>query len=206
MEQRTEQWHNARLGKPTSSRFNDIMTKTKAGKYGASRGNYMAELAAQRLTGERHEGFTSQAMQWGIDTEDAARLAYEFETGTEVVEEGFVEHKTLPTGASPDGLVGDDGLVEIKCPNTATHINTLFSKKAPKQYIAQMQGQMWITGRDWCDFVSYDPRMPAELQIIVIRVNKDPEYIARLGAEVGQFLDELDELEEALQEMIDEES
>lgn len=202
MQQRSDDWFKARLGKATSSNFKDIVTRTKSG-YGSARKNYMAKLVAERLTGQIAEGFTSQAMQWGIDTEDSARLAYEFRTGATVVEEGFVEHANMLAGASPDGLVGNEGLVEIKCPNTATHIDTIQKNKIPYQYIPQVQGQMWVTGRKWCDFVSYDPRMPEELQLVIIRIDRDDEYIANLGTEVGQFLDELDDLEAELKERME---
>lgn len=198
-EQRSSKWFEARLGKATASRFNDLMRRTKSG-YSSARQNYMAELVAERLTGGRYDNYTSKAMEWGIETEDSARLAYEFESGNTVEETGFHEHTNMAAGASPDGLVGIDGLVEIKCPNTATHIDTYIKQSLPNKYLAQVQGQMWITGRQWCDFVSYDPRLPDHLQLVIIRVDRDDNYIARLGTTVGQFLDELDEMEKLLSE------
>jgi predicted phage-related endonuclease len=191
-EQRTPEWFAGRLGKASGSRFNDIMARTKSG-YSASRKNYAAELVAQRLTGEILEHFTTAAMQFGIDNEELARLEYTLDTGHDVEETGFWMHDILPAGASPDGLVNKDGLLEIKVPNTATHIETLRRKEVPRQYVAQVQGQLWITERDWCDFVSYDPRLPENARKIVIRVERDDRYIAELSQEVEEFLVEVEE-------------
>ncbi|MGH7238158.1 MAG: lambda exonuclease family protein, partial [Candidatus Saccharimonadales bacterium] len=149
-EQRSNEWFAARLGKATASRFNDIMAKTRSG-YAASRKNYLAELVTEILTGKQAEMFVSAAMQWGTDNEPVARLQYSLASGNEVEETGFWIHDTLAAGASPDGLIGKDGCLEIKCPNTATHIETLRSGKLPWQYRWQVQGQMWITGKKWCD-------------------------------------------------------
>lgn len=193
MEQRTEEWFAARVGKVTASRVADLMAKTKTG-YGASRNNYMAELICERLTGESAPMFQSAAMQWGTDTEPMARDAYSFLTSATVVEEGFVVHPRLSDfGASPDGLVGDNGLVEIKCPNTATHIDTLLSETVPKKYITQIQAQLACTGREWCDFVSFDPRLPDEMQMWIKRVDRDNQFIADMEAEIAAFLQELDD-------------
>lgn len=192
MEQRSEEWFNIRLGKVTASRLADVTAKTKTG-WGAGRANYKAQLIAERLTGQRQESFTNAAMQWGVDTEEAARVAYAFLEGQTVLEEAFVIHPLIPdAGASPDGLVGDTGLVEIKCPNTATHIETLKGGEIPAKYVAQMQWQIACTGREWCDFVSFDPRMPEEMQLFVRRLPRDPEHIAELEAYVRDFLDEVD--------------
>jgi len=190
--QGSEQWIACRLGKITASRIADLTAKTKTG-YGASRANYMAELIIERLTGARQESFTNTAMAWGTATEPQARALYEFENNCTVIEVGFVEHPIIALcGASPDGLVGDDGLIEIKCPNSATHIETLLEKKAPEKYIKQMMWQMACTGRAWCDFMSFDPRLPANLQSFTIRVMRDDNYIAELGKEVILFIDELE--------------
>lgn len=191
MEQRSTEWFAARMGKVTASKAADIMARTKSG-YSASRANYMAQLICERLTGERQESFTSAAMQWGTDTEPRARAAYEFLTDAVVTEVGFVDHPTIADfGASPDGLVGDDGLIEIKCPNTATHLDTLETETVPAKYVTQMQVQMSCTGRQWCDFVSFDPRLPAEMQIWVKRVSRDDAAIAEIEAETIKFLTEL---------------
>jgi putative phage-type endonuclease len=200
MEQRTDEWYAARLGKVTASRVADLMAKTKTGP-SASRANYMADLIVERLTGQRAEGFANAAMQWGTDTEPQARAAYEFLTDASVAEEGFVVHPTIPDfGASPDGLVGDDGLVEIKCPNTAQHLDVLLSGAIPAKYVTQMQAQMACTGRAWCDFVSFDPRMPGEMQLFVQRVARDDGFIAEMEGEVGSFLAELTQKLDALTE------
>lgn len=191
-EQRSIDWFAARLGRATGSKFNDIMSRTKSG-YSASRKNYAAELIIERLTGVPTETFTSAAMQWGTDNEPVARLQYSLETGNDVEETGFWQHDDLDAGASPDGLIGEEGLLEIKCPNSATHIETLFKKKLPRQYQAQVQGQMWITGRKWCDFVSFDPRLPENAQLIIIRVERDDLYIAELEDEINDFLEEVEQ-------------
>lgn len=189
-DQRTEDWFEARLGRATASRFKDVMLTIKSGE-AAGRKNYRAELIAERLTGVRDEGYTTAAMQWGIDNEPLARLRYELLTGNSVEECGFFAHSSLMAGASPDGLIYDDGLIEIKCPNTATHIETLKSKKLPYQYYWQVMGQMWITGRKWCDFVSFDPRMPKNAQIFITTVERDDEAISKLEGQVTTFLREV---------------
>lgn len=199
MEQRTEEWFSARLGKVTASRVADIVAKTKSG-YSTSRANYMAELLCERLTGKQGDFYQNAAMVWGINTEPEARAAYEAETGNLVKEVGFIPHPTIENaGASPDGLVDHDGrcdgegLVEIKCPLTATHINTLMSNDVPSNYFVQMQWQMACTGRQWCDFVSYDPRMPENMRLFLIRVLRDNDKIEYYEREVNKFLDELDD-------------
>ena len=140
--QGSPEWFAARLGKVTASKVSDVVAKTKSG-WGASRANYMAALIAERLTQTPADSFSNAAMQWGTEQEPLARVAYEFFTGRDVEQVGFVDHPSIPmTGASPDGLVGEDGLVEIKCPNTATHIDTLLDGKVPGKYVIQMQWQM----------------------------------------------------------------
>ena len=191
MEQKTDEWFAARLGKVTASRVADVIAKTKTG-YSASRENYMAQLVVERLTNTQAESFTNAAMQWGTDQEPFARAAYELKMGVMVDETGLVDHPTIPmAGASPDGLVGEDGLVEIKCPNTATHIDTLLTQTVPAKYITQMQFQMACTGRQWCDFVSFDPRMPAKAQIFVKRVLRDDVFIREVESEIKKFLAEV---------------
>lgn len=190
MEQRTEEWFSARLGKATASRVADVLAKIKSGE-SASRKNYKMELVVQRLTGKAGESFTNAAMEWGTEQEPFARMAYEAHTGTFVKEEGFVDHPTIEGfGCSPDGIVGE-GLIEIKCPNTANHIETVLENKAPNKYIPQMQCQMACTGAKWCDFVSFDPRVPEDLQLLVVRVERDQEYIDSMEVEVKQFLSEV---------------
>ena len=191
-DQRTEGWLSERTGKVTASAVYKVMAKTKTG-YGADRANYLAELVTERLTGLPVPSYMNAAMQHGIDTEAQARAAYQFHLGYSVTETGFHPHPFIAMfGASPDGLCGDAGLVEIKCPNSATHIETLRGGSIAKKYLLQMQVQMACTGRDWCDFVSFDPRMPLELQLHVQRVNRDDKLIAEIEAEVGDFLAEVD--------------
>ena len=188
MEQRTEEWFAARCGKVTASRVADIIAKTKTG-YSASRENYLAQLVCERMTGKPAESYSNAAMQWGTDQEPFARAAYEAAKDVLVEEVGFVVHPTIEdAGASPDGLVGLFGLVEIKCPNTATHIQTLLDQKVPEKYNVQMLWQMCTTGRQWCDFVSFDPRMAEGLQLFIKRVEYDPLYVAQLEKEVINFL------------------
>lgn len=192
-EQGTAEWLSERAGKVTASRIADVMAKTKTG-YGAGRANYMAELVAERLTGIPKQGFTNDAMRWGTETEPQARAMYELETGHTVIETGFVPHPTIEgTGASPDGLVGGIGLVEIKCPNTATHIETLRGAAIDRKYLLQMHWQMICIGREWCDFVSFDPRLPLEMQMHIRRVERDAELAEEITAEVTQFLTELNQ-------------
>jgi putative phage-type endonuclease len=191
IEQRSPEWFQQRLGRATASRISDIVAKTKSG-YSASRANYMAQLVVERMTNKQAESYSNAAMEWGTEQEPLARAAYEAEVDVLVEEVGMIDHPTVEmSGASPDGLVGDDGLVEIKCPTTATHIDTLMGEQAPKKYYDQMQWQMACTGRKWCDFVSFDPRMPEGLQLFVKRVERDDEYIAMLESEVATFLQEV---------------
>ena len=191
-DQRTEGWLSERTGKVTASAVYKVMAKTKTG-YGADRANYLAELVTERLTGFPVPSYMNAAMQHGIDTEAQARAAYQFHLGYSVTETGFHPHPFIAMfGASPDGLCGDAGLVELKCPNSATHIETLRGGSIAKKYMLQMQTQMACTDRDWCDFVSFDPRMPLELQLHVQRVNRDDKLIAEIEAEVGDFLAEVE--------------
>lgn len=201
MDQRSEAWFQARLGKVTASRVADVVAKTRNG-YGASRANYMAELVVERLTGKPTEGFSNAAMQWGTEQEPFARDAYAARYGELVTEVGFVDHpKIAMSGASPDGLVGATGLVEIKCPNTANHIEYLLSREPPQKWLYQMQWQMACTMRDWCDWVSFDSRMPESLQLVIVRIPRDDDTIAMLEAEIQIFLDELNSKVKALEEL-----
>lgn len=189
--QGSAEWLQARCGKVTASRVADIVAKTKSG-YSASRANYMAQIIAERLTGTPAETYTNATMQHGTDTEPEARSAYEFYHGVTVHEVGFIPHPQIEqAGCSPDGIVGDYGLVEIKCPNTATHLETLLGQSAPGKYETQMQFQMACTGRAWCDFVSYDPRMPENMRLFVRRVARDDRRIKEIEGEIASFLLEM---------------
>lgn len=190
--QRSEDWFAVRLGKVTASRVSDVVAKTKTG-WGASRANYKAQLVCERLTGFVEPSYTNAAMQWGIDKEDEARAAYQIHALCEVAEIGFVDHPNIEmSGASPDGLIGADGLVEVKCPMSAAHIETLLGQSVPSKYIYQVQWQMACTARAWCDFVSFDPRLPAPMQLFVSRVHRDDTIISSLERDVSDFLAEVD--------------
>lgn len=193
IEQGSQAWLAIRLGKVTASRVADVVARTKSG-WGASRANYMAELIAERLTNQAAPSFVSSAMNWGTENEPDARAAYCFFADADVTQVGFVHHPKIEmAGASPDGLVGDHGLVEIKAPNTATHLDTLLSQAIPQKYVLQMNWQMACTGRRWCDFASYDPRLPEAMRLFVKRIERDDALIATLEKDIAAFLAELEE-------------
>jgi putative phage-type endonuclease len=193
IEQRTEEWFKQRLGKVTASAISNVIAKTKTGP-SASRENYSTQLTLERLTGQQAEFYTNAAMEWGTATEPQARQHYEIYRDVFVDEVGFITHPLIEmAGASPDGFVGEDGLVEIKCPESKTQMETLLNQKVPTKYMPQMQWQLACTGRKWCDFVSFDPRMPENLQIFVQRVERNDLYIKMLEEEVTLFLAEIDE-------------
>jgi len=209
--QRDADWYAARLGKATASRFKDaIATKKQTEKQKKdnlpgdpmqAQLDYLTELVVERLTQTPIQRYTTAAMTWGTEQEPAARAAYERITGRIVEETGFVAHDTLLAGCSPDGLIDWDGLIEIKCPySSANHIETLLNGM-PADHIPQVQGQMWITGREWCDFVSYDPRMPEALQLHVQRIQRDPSFIADLEARITSFLQQVGNQVEALRRL-----
>lgn len=200
MIQGSNEWFEARRGFVGASAINDVMSTTKSGGESASRRNLRARIIAERLTGICAESFSSSAMQWGVDNEPIARANYEVLHGVDVDQVGFILHPEIKmTGASPDGLIGDDGLIEIKCPNTATHIDYILGGVPPTDYRNQMLWQMECTGRKWCEFVSYDPRMPEDMQLFVVRYMRDEDRIKELRAGVMKFLDEVNEVLEKLQ-------
>ena len=186
MEQGSEEWLKIRCGKVTASHFSDVMSK------GQGRKTYMLKLAAERATGVVQPSFKNEAMQWGNDQEPFARACYESSEHSVVDQVGFVEVNDY-VGVSPDGLVDDEGCIEIKCPNTATHIGYIESGKLPAKYKAQVQGQLWATNRDWCDFVSYDPRN-GDNGYFCVRVERDSKYIGELVAALDKFVLELKEI------------
>jgi putative phage-type endonuclease len=201
IEQLSAEWFAQRCGKATASRISDIVSKTKTG-YSASRTNYMAQLVVERMTQTVAESYSNVAMEWGTENEPFARAAYEIKTGNTVDQVGSIDHPTIPmSSASPDGLIGNWGCLEIKCPNTSTHIETLLGAEPVKKYYDQMQWQMACTNRSWCDFVSFDPRMPAHLQLFVKRIERNDVYIAELESEVIQFLAEVDDKVKKLNEI-----
>ena len=192
--QGTPEWFAQRLGNVTASRMSDVLAKGKSGE-AVTRQKYRMQLVAERITGLVAESFTSAAMEWGTEQEKFARIRYEADTGYFVDEAEFYTHPTIKwLGASPDGLLNDTGgLLEIKCPNTQTHLGYMLDKKAPATYVNQMQTQMWVTGRAWCDFVSYDPRVPEHLQLFVSRLQRDNDLIAKMEIETIKFLGEVEE-------------
>lgn len=191
IEQGTPEWHMQRLGKVTASRITDVLAKVKTGE-AVTREDYKTELVVQRLTNQPSESFTNAAMEHGVEYEPMARIAYEAHANVFVEQVSFVEHPTIEMfGCSPDGLVGEEGLLEIKCPSSKNHIKYLLGGKPPAKYIPQMQCQMAVTGRKWCDFVSYDPRLPEDLQLFVVRLERDVSYIMSMEQEVNKFLKEV---------------
>lgn len=189
MEQRSEEWHSARIGKVTASRIADVMAIGKGGAPSVTRNKYKAQLICERLTGCKTEGYINAEMQHGIDQEENARNAYEFLRDANVELVGFIQHPSIVmSGASPDGLIGGEGLVEFKCPNSTTHLETILTKEIDGKYIKQMQWQMACTNRQWCDFASYDPKMPPNLQLFVKRIYRDNDFIAEIETAVIEFL------------------
>lgn len=192
--QGSPEWHALRCGKVTASRVADIVRKVKGGGVSASRMRYLGELAAERLTGVPYEGFKSKDMEWGNATEELARNCYAFMRDAELTPVAFVDHPAIAmSGASPDRLVGADGLLEIKCPATHTHIETLLGAPVEPDYVKQMHWQMACTGSRWCDFVSFDPRLPEEMRMFVQRFERDDILIGTLEREVETFLAEVDD-------------
>ena len=195
-DQGTPEWLAERAGKVTASMLSNVMmAKTTAGYQ-----NYMAQLICERLTGQPVETFKSAAMEHGNETEPQARAVYELETGNEVTECGFIQHPQIAgSGASPDGLIGADGLVEIKCPQPAKHIKNLMGGTIDKAYALQMQWQMECTGREWCDFVSFSPSFPDHLQLSITRVERNAEAVEEIKESVIKFLADVDAKMRALE-------
>lgn len=192
--QGSSEWYAIRLGKATASRVADIIARGKGGEPSASRRNYLAQIVAERLTGVTQDSYQSEAMERGNEVEPLARAAYALRKSVEVEEVGFVHHPTIQmSGASPDGLVGETGLVQFKCPNTATHIDTLRRGVIAARYMTQMQWEMACTGRDSCDFVSFDPRLPETMTLAIVPVERDLSAIVNLEYAVRAFLAEVDE-------------
>ena len=191
-QQQSAEWLAERCGKITASRFKDVMARLKNGKPAAPREKYLMEIVIERITGKPTTHYTNDAMLWGQEQEEFSRMAYEAKTGAIVEQCGFLPHPKIDNvGGSPDGLVGDDGGWESKSPyNSAVHLGTILNGM-PEEHTAQVQGLMWITGRAWWDFVSYDPRLPAGLDLYVHRVERDEAYIAELEKEVVAFESEV---------------
>ena len=197
MAQGSDEWKQLRLGKITASRLSDVMANGRSGAPSKTRQSYMLQLAAEILTGEAEDSFSNKYMDWGNACEPQARSMYEFDSGNVVEEVAFVIASDR-FGVSPDGMVGQDGLLEIKCPKTTTQIDRFVTGKFPKEYKAQVQGQLLATERTWCDFVSFDPRISGPAQYFIIRVERDEDYIIELQAKIDTFTDELNNLLELL--------
>lgn len=201
LEQRSHDWLQARCGFPTGSGFKHLMAKTAKGQPTAARSTYLWEKVAERISGTPVQHYVNAAMQWGIDQEPVALAAYEAKTGFSVAPMGFVRHATLATGCSPDGIVDMEGLLEIKCPNTTTHLQTVLNGM-DSDHMAQLQGGMWLCNLKWADFVSFDPRLPEPYRLYIQRVPRDNEYILRLEAEVIGFLSDIDAVMATIKENI----
>jgi len=192
MMQRTEEWFKARCGSLGASSMHEIAAKTRNG-YSARRASRMATIVVERITGAPVEGYTNAAMQHGIDTEPEAKAFYSFMTDNEIVDVGLIKHLTIAwSHASPDRLIGDDGLIEVKCPQPAAHLDTLLGQEVPGKYVIQAQWQMCCTGRAWCDFISYSPAFPESMRMFTKRIHRDVKHIEALESEVRQFLSEVD--------------
>lgn len=194
VEQGSDEWKRLRLGHVTASNVADVMAKGKGGE-ATTRYKYKMRLVAERMTGASPESYSNSAMEWGIEQERFACMAYEERFEIFLDKTGFWYHPNIQwLGVSPDRLVGDDGLVEVKCPNTTTHLDYIFANKVPAEYYKQIQCQLWVTNRKWCDFISFDPRLPKRNQLFVIRANRDEELIKEMETEVIKFLAEVEDL------------
>lgn len=195
IEQGSDEWKLARLGHVTASNMADVMSKGKGSAEAMGRYKYKVRLVAERLTQTAAESFSNAAMEWGVEQEQFACIEYEATKNVFVERTGFWLHPTIQwLGVSPDRLVGDDGLIEVKCPNTTTHLGYLFENRIPPEYYKQIQCQLWVTDREWCDFVSYDPRLPKRNQLLIVRTERDESLIAEMKAETLKFLDEVENL------------
>lgn len=202
-EQGSEEWKRARAGSLGASQIHEALARTKTG-WGASRANRLATLVTERLTGQPQDTYQNAAMLHGIETEPEARVAYEFWQDVTVVQVGMARHPTIAgTHASPDGLVGDDGLVEIKCPQAAQHLATLLGEPIADKYIMQMLWQMRCCEREWSDYVSYNPAFPERMRMVVKRVQRDDKRIAEMERDVTAFLNEVNESVDRLRSKYD---
>jgi len=193
IEQGTEEWKELRLGKVTASRFKDVIANGQGGKPSKTRLAYMYQLAAEILTGEQQDFYSNQYMEWGNENEPRARSMYEFESNCDVEQVAFIVHNEW-VGVSPDGLIGNDGLIEIKCPKTTTQIEYFLSGKVPASYRPQIQGQLWVSEREWCDFISFDPRVNGVSGYFKVREYRDNKYILELEKKVFEFVEDLGDL------------
>jgi putative phage-type endonuclease len=194
VEQGSEEWRELRAGRVTASRYADVMTEGRGGGPSLTAERYMLDLISERLMERPVEAISAKQLEWGNKHEDKARSAYCLLTGRQVDQVGFVIHPKHPrVGCSPDSLVDGDGMLEIKCPySPAIHLGNVLKNQVPKEYVAQVQGGLWVTGRQWCDFVSYHPYMPRGVDCMIVRVERDEEFIQRLESKIEAFLEEMD--------------
>lgn len=198
IEQGSKEWHELRCGWITASKFKDVISNGRGGSESKTRKSYMLKLAGELLTDLIEESYTNEYMNWGVSTEPQARSMYELETGNIIDQVAFIRHDSLMVGCSPDGLIGNDGLIEIKCPKTTTQIETYLSGKMPNDHKAQVQGQLWVSEREWCDFVSFDPRINGKSGYFCVRVERDEEYIKELQLKISSFQNDLMKIMEIL--------
>jgi putative phage-type endonuclease len=194
VDQGSDEWHELRRGVVTASRFKDVMSKGRGAEPSKTRLSYMMELAAEILTDEINHLEPNKYMIWGTETEPRAKANYEINNDVDVKEVTFIKHGSLNCGVSPDGLIGSDGGLEIKCPKTTTQLETYLSGKMPSQHKSQVQGCLWVSEREWWDFVSYDPRINAEAEYFQVRVYRDEDYIKSLEEGVKEFNEQLNEM------------
>jgi len=190
IEQGSQEWLDLRLGKITASRMKDVLSNGRGGKPSKTAESYMIELIAEQLSGQSKPFFENDAMRWGTETEPQARAMYELESSNEVDEVAFIIHSEF-IGVSPDGLIGDKGMLEIKCPTTTTQIKRALSKSYHYDYEAQIQAQLWVAERDWCDFVSFDPRLDCGAGLLIERVDRDDVFIAKMEEKTAEFIDNM---------------
>ena len=202
IEQGTEAWLEIRRGKVTASKMKDVMAKGRGKEPSKTRQKYMTQLLVERLTGQSEDFYVNAAMEWGTEHEPQARLVYEFLHDVEVKQIAFADHPTVEMfGASPDGLIGDDGGLEIKCPLSSTHIEWMLADEVPVEHVKQMMTCMAVTGRKWWDFMSYDPRMPQHLQTFVKRLDRDEQMVVKIEDATQKFNAELSERIEQLNQL-----
>jgi putative phage-type endonuclease len=197
MEQGSDEWLSLRLGKVTASKMSDVLSKGRGTAPSKTAETYMMELLAERLTGESKPFFENDAMRWGTETEPQARFMYELKSGNKVEEVAFIERDEF-TGVSPDGLIGDDGMIEIKCPTTITQIKRALTDDYSKDYYAQIQMQLWVAERQWCDFLSFDPRLDVDAGYLLQRVERDEEFIKNMEEKTAAFIAKMNEFYQIL--------
>ena len=193
IQQGSKEWLDCRLGRITASRMSDVLSNGRGGNPSKLAESYMFELIAERLTGESKPFFENEAMRWGTETEPQARAMYELMEDVNVTEVAFIEHSEF-IGVSPDGLIGGNGLIEIKAPNTTTQLKRALTESYSSDYKAQIQMQLWVSGREWLDFLSFDPRLDCDASYLLERVYRDEKYISEMKTKTNEFIDKMKEI------------